>query len=84
MRRRDFITLLGGAAAWPVAARAQQPAAQVVGRACFASLSFGPAACAIAGAFLRLLRRGCLLNTSLTAEDANRCASTRPWQKRCG
>ena len=56
MKRRAFIVALGGAAAWPVVARAQQPVMPVVGF--LASSSADAPAGPVAGIHLALKQAG--------------------------
>jgi putative tryptophan/tyrosine transport system substrate-binding protein len=69
MNRREFITLLGGAASWPLAARAQQPAKVArIGYLVTGSLE-SPEARATVSAFLQGLReRGYVEGQSIVIE----------------
>jgi putative ABC transport system substrate-binding protein len=62
MKRRKFITLVGGAAAWPVAARAQQPALPVIGL-------LSPRSPAVDAALISVIRQG--LNDAGFVEGRN-------------
>jgi putative ABC transport system substrate-binding protein len=67
VRRREFITLIGGAAAWPVAARAQQPAMPVVG---WLNLGSPESTASDKAGFLQGLKEtGYIEDQNLTIED---------------
>jgi putative ABC transport system substrate-binding protein len=52
MKRREFITLIGGAATWPIVVRAQQPVMPVIG--CLNSAAAAPIAHLLAAFRLRV------------------------------
>jgi putative tryptophan/tyrosine transport system substrate-binding protein len=66
MRRREFITLVGGAAVWPLSARAQQSAMPVIGF--MSSRSSGDTADAVAGFHKGLNETGHVEGRNLTIE----------------
>jgi putative ABC transport system substrate-binding protein len=68
MKRREFISLLGSAAAWPLAAHAQQPAMPVVGFLYAGSPGLGVTANAITVFRRALAENGYVEGQSVTIE----------------
>jgi putative ABC transport system substrate-binding protein len=66
VRRRDFVTLLGGAAAWPLAAWAQQPALPAIG--VLISQTLGPNADRLAAFHRGLKQAGFVESANLAVE----------------
>ena len=66
MKRREFMTLLGGAAAWPIVARAQRPGAHNIGF--LSSLSEAPSAGLVAAFRRGLQEAGFVEGDNVTVE----------------